>query len=131
MPRRRLACCLAMLFASVCPALAGEEFPFGSTLMLDTPPIHGSKRVPVLEIEENGTASIDLWCVSLRGRVTVGDASIAIVPVVTPQARCDPDREMRDVALLSTLSQVTAWRRHGEVLELSGPTVLRFRLMTN
>jgi len=141
MPRRRVACRLAALFASVpfasvlfvsvLPALAGEEFPFGSALMLDTPPIRGSKRVPVLQIEEDGTASIDLWCARLRGQATVGDGSIAIVPALTPQARCDPESEARDVALLGTLSQVTGWKRRGEVLELSGPTVLRFHLMTN
>jgi len=26
---------------------------------------------------------------------------------------------------------VTKWRRQGEVIELTGPTTLRFRLMTN
>ena len=133
MLRRRFACCLAVLVTSAAfgPALAVDTFPFGSELILDAAPLRGSKRVPMLQIEENGAASIDLWCASLRGQVTVDDASISIVPVVTPQARCDPDRETRDATLLATLAQVTAWRRLGEVVELSGPTTLRFRLLTN
>ncbi len=133
MLRRHFACCLAVLVISAAfwPALAGDEFPFGSELMLDTPPLHGSKRVPMLEIEGNGAASIDLWCASLRGQVTVDDASITIVLIVTPQTPCDPDREVRDATLLATLAQVTNWRRIGDVIELTGPTTLRFRLMTN
>ena len=43
-------------------ASAGDSFPFGTTLMLDAAPMRGSKRVPMLEIAEDGVASIDLWC---------------------------------------------------------------------
>jgi hypothetical protein len=133
MPRRRFACCFAVLIASTAlfPAVASESFPFGSELMLDAAPMRGSKRIPMLEIEENGAASIDLWCTSLHAQATVGDATIAIVAGDAPQASCDPDRQARDADLLAALTQVTGWRRNGEVVELSGPTPLRFRLMTN
>jgi hypothetical protein len=137
MPRRRLACCLAVLIAAtmLCTAIAGEAFPFGSELMLDTAPMRGSKRIPMIQIEETGLAVIDLWCTSLRAQATVGDASISIVPAPmggdTPQLPCEPDRQARDADLLAALAQVTAWRRSGEVVELSGPTPLRFRRMTN
>ena len=47
-------------------ATAGDSFPFGTTLMLDAAPMPGSKRIPMLEIAENGAASIDLWCASAR-----------------------------------------------------------------
>jgi heat shock protein HslJ len=132
--RRRFACWLAFLLlaSSFWPATASEQsFPFGSELMLDTAPMRGSKRVPMLEIEEDGAAAIDLWCARLRGQVTVDDASITIVPVVTPQARCDPDSEARDATLLAMLAQATAWRRNGDIVELLGATTLRFRLPTN
>jgi hypothetical protein len=130
---RRSAFYLAMLVAvaAVWPAHASEPFPFGSELMLDTAPMHGSKRIPMLEIEDNGTASIDLWCTSVKAQATVNDAAITIVPGDTPQAQCDPDRQARDADLLATLTQVTGWRRRGEVIELTGPMPLRFRLMTN
>ena len=59
MPRWRFACCLAVFIAApaLCTAIAGEAFPFGSELMLDTAPLRGSKRIPMIQIEETGTES--------------------------------------------------------------------------
>ncbi len=141
---RRFVCWLAMILVSAAlwPAAAGEGFPFGSELMLDAAPMHGSKRVPMLEIEDDGTASIDLWCTSLHAQATITDDSITIVPgqpaslipgqpVGDAQAQCDPDQQAGDVTLLSELAQVTKWRRSGDRVELSGGATLRFRLMTN
>ena len=103
--------------------------------MLDAAPLPGGKRVPMLEIDDDGGTSIDLWCASLRGRATVGDDSIAIVPgqiqAAMAAAPCEPRRQAGDTALLAALMQATRWRRIGDVVELSGPTTLRFRLMTN
>jgi hypothetical protein len=130
--RRSTFCLAALTFAvAVWPVLASEAFPFGSELMLDTAPMHGSKRIPMIEIEDNGTASIDLWCASVKAQATVNDAAITIVPGDAPQAQCDPDRQARDADLLAKLGQVTGWRRSGEVIELTGSAPLRFRLMTN
>ncbi len=131
--RRRSICSVVLFALSLTCVNAGESFPFGSELMLDTAPIHGSKRIPMIEIEEDGSASIDLWCVSLRAQATVGDGSIAIVPApsAAPPPSCEPDRQARDVDLLTALAQATTWRRSGEIVELSGPTPLRFRQMTN
>ncbi len=126
--------CLAALAVAVWPVLASETFPFGSELMLDAAPLHGSKRIPMIEIEDNGTASIDLWCASVKAQATVSDAAITIVPADAPGAllaQCDSDRQARDADLLAALTQVTAWRRSGDLIVLSGSTPLRFRLMTN
>jgi len=136
MPRRRFACCLAMFIASTAfafagPAIGGEPFPFGSDLMLDVTPMHGSKRVPMLEIEDDGTASIDLWCAGVHGQATIGDSSIAIVVGPPSQVQCEPEQQSRDGDLLAALGQVTSWRRAGDMIELIGPTTLHFRLMTN
>jgi hypothetical protein len=135
---RRFACLFAVL-AAVHPAHAGEPFPFGSEMMLDVAPMHGSKRVPMLEIEDDGSAAIDLWCASLRAQATVGDDSIAIVPGQdaggvpggAQAAPCDAERQSSDADLLAALTQATHWRRDGEIVELSGATTLRFRLLTN
>ena len=62
-------------------AVAGDSFPFGTTLMLDAAPMRGSKRVPMLEIAED-SASIDLWCASARAQAVVADNSISISPGV-------------------------------------------------
>jgi len=132
--RPRFAYCLAcaVVASSIWPALAGElAFPFDRELMLDTAPMRGSKRVPILEIAANGAASIDLWCHSLRGKANVGADSITIMPESAAAAQCAPERKSVDESLLAALIQVTNWRRRGDVIELIGTTTLRFRLMTN
>ena len=148
--RRRFASLFALSFAvavavgvvGAWPARAGEPFPYGSELILDAAPMPGSKRIPMLEIEDDGTASIDLWCTSLHAQATVTDDRITILPgppaALIPgqpagdtQAPCDPDRQASDATLLAALAQVTAWRRSGDLVELSGSTSLRYRLMTN
>jgi META domain len=111
--------------------LAGDSFPFGTTLMLDATPMRGSKRIPMLEIAEDGAVSIDLWCASARAKAIIGDTSIMIVLWDQQSSQCEPERQARDADLLATLLSVTNWRRHGEVVELLGATPLRFRLMTN
>jgi hypothetical protein len=139
MLRRRGLCCLvlATLWALLANARAGDAaFPFGVELMLDTARLPGGKRIPMIEIEDNGSATIDLWCVSVRASATVGDGALTIVvadppPPPPPPPQCTPARQAGDQDLLAALSQVTAWRLRGEVVELVGPTTLRFRRMTN
>jgi META domain len=122
----------AMLLGPLGAAGAAENaFPFGTELMLDVEPLYGSKRVPMLQIEDNGTAAIDLWCSSVHAAATVGENSITIVAEPAEPAQCTPERQSGDETLLTTLSQVTNWRRDGDVIELIGPTTLRFRAMTN
>ena len=122
---------LFVVTAFLAPAAAGDTFPFGATLMLDAAPIRGSKRIPMIEIAENGAASIDLWCASARAQAVVADNSISISPGDLQNTQCEPDRQSRDAELLAALAQVTNWRRNGEVVEFLGATPLRFRLMTN
>jgi len=132
---RRSLCLLVLLIVCVAVSTvrAGEPFPFGSELMLDAAPMHGSKRIPMLEIEDDGSASIDLWCTSLRGRAAIDADSIAIVADQggVTAAPCDEDRQASDAALLAALTQASKWRRSGDLVELSGATTLRYRLMTN
>jgi len=125
---------LLVLFVSAVSlplASAGDAFPFGTTLMLDVAPMRGSKRIPMLEIAENGAASIDLWCASARAQAVVADGSISISPGDLQNSQCEPDRQALDAELLAALTQVTNWRRDGDVIELLGVTPLRFRPMTN
>ena len=94
--------------------------------------MHGTKRMPMLEIDDDGATSIDLWCTSVQAQATVGaDGTITIVPGATQPAQCTPERETVDQDLITALSQATGWRRNGDLVELSGVTTLRFRLMTN
>jgi hypothetical protein len=132
--RRRCGFCLLLGFLAASPlgAFASDAvFPFGRALLLDVPPLPGSKRVPMIEIEEDGTASIYLWCAAVRGSANVGDDTISITPTTPMPSQCTPDQISRDAALLVQLSQMTGWRREADEIDLLGATTLRFRLMTN
>jgi len=53
------------------------------------------------------------------------------VPGAARTARCRQERESIDQDLITALTQATNWRRNGDIIELTGATTLRFRLMTN
>lgn len=132
--RRRFAVCCVLAFfaASPFPALASDaSFPFGSALVLDVPPQPGSKRVPMIEVEESGDVSLYLWCASVRGSAKVSDSTITIVPTTPLPSQCTPDQISRDAELLTQFSEVTGWRRQGDEVDLLGASTLHFRLMTN
>ncbi len=141
---RRVARLVAMLSALVvvvpCAGAAAEiRFPFDKALLLDAPPIRPAKRVPGLTISPDGSATIDLWCKSVSGRVELGETSITIVPGGLPDAlpsmmsagQCTPARMQADEDMLAALSQVTAWRREGVSIVLAGAKPLRFRPASN
>ena len=129
----RSACCLVLVLLAIplLPATASETFPFGSALFLDSRPLPGSKRIPMIEIQENGTAAFNLWCANVSGSASVAADTITITPTKALSVQCTPDRLTRDTALLTALMQVTNWQRHGEVIDLIGATNLRFRVATN
>jgi heat shock protein HslJ len=108
-----------------------SEFPFGHELLLDARPMKGSKRVPILDVSENGAAVIDLWCDSVQGQVVVVQDTITILTGAKTERVCSPDRARGDEDMLNALQQVTTWRMNGDSVELIGPRTLRFRLPTN
>lgn len=130
---RPLICCFLLVLAgSFAAAVASDmSFPFDRELMLDATPMRGSKRLPIIEINSNGAASIDLWCARLHGQANVGNETISIVPGPIEPAQCAPDRQSGDEKLLAALVQTTNWRRRGDIIELTGATTLRFHLMAN
>jgi hypothetical protein len=145
--RRPLACLFTLLLAASAagPAAAGEPFPFGSELMREGGPQPGRKVVPMIEIDDNGTTTIDLWCGHVRAQASIGDdGSIAIVTVARDESQCDPQQVEGDDDLLGMVVHVTNWRRRGDLVEFSGPgadsgtgsvagsaVILRYYLMTN
>jgi heat shock protein HslJ len=121
-----------LLAGSIMPAAASDAaFPFGSELILDAAPQPGAKRVPTIEIDQDGAASFNLWCARASGSANVTDDAITITPTKGLPAQCTPEQISQDAALLAALSQVTSWRRNGEIVDFAGATPLRFRLMTN
>jgi hypothetical protein len=106
MLRRLTSCCIVVAILASIPlaAMAAETaFPFGRELLLDGKPMRGTKRLPSLSIEQDGTAAIDLWCGSLRGRADVGNGTIAITPGERDNAQCTADRVAGDDDLLDML----------------------------
>jgi heat shock protein HslJ len=130
---RLLACCLLALVgvATAASVKAASDFPFGHELLLDAAPLVGSKRVPSLDIAENGFADIDLWCNSIKGQMIVAGDTITILTGAKTERSCTPERMRGDDDVLAALSEVTNWRREGDILVLIGPRTLRFRLPTN
>jgi heat shock protein HslJ len=120
---------LAML-AGPMPAQA-DGFPFGRELLLDAAPMRGSKKVPLLDIGESGTAEIELWCNSVKAQLVVAGDTITIITGEPSARQCPPDRARADEALLAALTDVTGWRMERSALVLTGSRTLRFRLPTN
>jgi heat shock protein HslJ len=130
---RRWSWALAVvLFASVATAFAADaEFPFDQELLLDAAPAPGSKRVPALEVQSNGSATIDLWCANVRGRVHVEGSAISIIPQSADRGTCTEEHLKQDAEMLTVLTQVTTWRREGNAVVLVGPQTLRYRVSSH
>jgi heat shock protein HslJ len=131
---RRVAAPLAALIvlAGVSAVIAAERsFPYDSTLLLEARPMKGSKRVPILQIESKGEASIDLWCNTVAAQLVVVDNTITVILGAATEKQCDPDRVQADQDLQAALQQVTTWRRQDDLLILQGERTLRFHVSTN
>jgi hypothetical protein len=57
----------ATVFQTI-PAHADGEFPFGLEMTLDVARQGGSKRLPTMEIGDNGEAVLELWCKAGKGQ---------------------------------------------------------------
>ena len=134
---RRRAVCAALIFSALAAGLldrladAAESFPFDQELLLDTKPMRGSKRVPMLDIKRDGVVLIDLWCNSVQAQFVVAANTLTVLTGPRTSNACPPEREAADTDMLTTLEQVTGWRREGQDLVLIGPKSLRFYRATN
>ncbi|QPF85931.1 META domain-containing protein [Bradyrhizobium genosp. L] len=113
------------------PALAQEEFPFGALMTLDAARMPGSKRIPSLEIGDNGEVSLELWCNGGRGQFSVAGNTVIFVPGAMENRNCPPDRTQADGDLLAALGEATTWKRQGDVVTLIGSRSLRFQINSN
>ena len=125
------AMALAAVAAASIPAQAQEEFPFGFPMTLDAARMPGSKRIPSLDIGDNGEVSIELWCNGGKGQFSVAGNTIIFVPGAMENRNCPPDRSQADDDLIAALSDAATWRRQGDFVTLIGSKPLRFRINTN
>jgi hypothetical protein len=113
-------------------ARAQEEFPFGFLMTLDTRPQPGTKRMPTLEIGDNGEAVLDLWCKSGKGQFSVAGNTVIFVPgPMADRSGCTPDRAAVDDDVLAALSEAGTWKRQGDMVAFMGTRQVRFRINTN
>jgi hypothetical protein len=114
---------------------AAEEFPFDRVLLLDVAPMRPLKRVPILTVQENGSATVELWCRTANAHVQISGEVIKIETAPLPEAlpqymstgQCSDDRVQADNEMLEALTQVTEWRRRGDGVVLMGATQMPFR----
>jgi heat shock protein HslJ len=123
---------VGLVLAGASAGIAAERgFPHDSVLLLEARPMKGSKRVPILQIESKGAASIDLWCNTVPAQLVVVDNTITIILGAPTGKQCEADRMQADEDLVAALQGVASWRRQDDLLVLQGERTLRFHLSTN
>jgi len=113
------------------PASADDGFPFGLVMTMDVARQPGSKRLPNLEIGDNGEAVLELWCKGGTGQFSVAGNTVIFVPGPLQDRACPPAKAHADDELVAALSEAATWRRQGDFVTFIGIKTLRFRLDTN
>jgi hypothetical protein len=129
----RPAIVASALLASI---MAGEAradtgFPFGMEMTLDALPQRGSKRVPDLDIGDNGEVILELWCKGGKGQFSVAGNTIIFVAGQMEDRPCPADKAQADDELIAALTDATTWKRQGDAIFFVGAKTLKFRLNTN
>jgi hypothetical protein len=126
-----MASILFNIASNTSPARADDGFPFGMAMTLEAAPQPGSKRVPNLEIGENGEAVLELWCKAAKGQFSVAGNTVIFVAGQIEDRGCAPAKSLADDELVADLGAAASWKRQGEFVSFVGAKTLRFRLNTN
>ncbi len=129
--RSAMAMALAVAALYSVPARAQDEFPFGMAMTLDVAPQPGSKRVPNLDIGDNGEAVLELWCKGGKGQFSVAGNTVIFAAGQIEDRACPPAKAQADDQLVAALSEAGTWKRQGDFVSFIGPKTLRFLLNTN
>ena len=124
---KQMVCGAAALLVMSAVARAEEGFPFGTEMTMEAVPQPGSKRIPNLEIGDNGEVVLELWCKGGKGQFSVAGNTVIFVPGAIQDRSCPPAKAQADDDLVAALAAVETWKRQGDVLTLIGPKTLRFR----
>jgi hypothetical protein len=120
----------AIWLGAAAPAHA-QSFPYDQEMLLETKPLPGSRRVPMMEIHPNGKGSVDLWCHSAVAEIAVSGNEIKFTFVSATPENCTPEMIELDQSMAKALLEVTNWRRNNDIVEFVGPTTFRFRISTH
>ncbi len=129
--RQAGAALILLASVSAISARAEDGFPFGMEMTLDALPQPGSKRIPDLDIGDNGEVVLELWCKGGKGQFSVAGNTVVFVPGPIENRACPPARAQADDDLIAALSEATTWQRRGDSVAFIGAKTLRFRLNTN
>src|ERR1700760_1648601 len=113
------------------PAQADDGFPFGLEMTLDVARQPGSKRLPTLEIGDNGEGILELWCKGGKGQFSVAGNTVIFAAGPLEDRACPPARAQADDDLVAGLSEAATWKRQGDFVSFIGTKSLRFRINTN
>ena len=130
---RQAVVAMALLTVAVTagPSRADDGFPFGTEMTLDVGRQPGSKRIPNLEIGDNGEVVLELWCKGAKGQFSVAGNTVIFVAGAMENRNCAPDRALADDDLIAALTDVATWKRQGDFVSFVGAKTLRFRINTN
>ena len=112
-------------------AQAESAFPFGMEMTLIASPQPGSKRIPDLDIGDNGEVVLELWCKGGKGQFSVAGNTVIFVPGPLQDRSCPPAKAQADDDLVAALSEATTWARQGDSVSFIGSRTLKFRINTN
>jgi hypothetical protein len=107
---------MAVVTFKAVPAHADEGFPFGFEMTLETAPQSGSKRLPTLEIGDNGEATLDLWCKAGKGQFSVAGNTVIFVAGPMQDRACPAARAQADDDLVAALGEAATWKRQGDLV---------------
>ena len=127
----RMLCAMVAVLAMPAAARAQEGFPFGSEMTLEAVPQPGSKRIPNIEIGDNGEVVLELWCKGGKGQFSVAGNTVIFVAGAMENRPCTPDRAQQDDDLIAALTEAGTWKRQGDFVSFVGTKTLRFRINTN
>jgi hypothetical protein len=122
---------LAAVVFQATPAFADDGFPFGLEMTLDAARQPGSKRLPTLDIGDNGEVVLELWCKAGKGQFSVAGNTVIFVAGPMEDRTCPPPRAQADDELVAGLSEAATWKRQGDLVSFIGTRSLRFRINTN
>jgi hypothetical protein len=94
-------------------------------------PMPGSKRVPNIEIGDNGEVILELWCKAAKGQFSVAGNTVIFVPAQVQDRSCPPAKAQADDELVAALADAATWKRQGEIVTFIGTKQLRFRINGN
>ena len=96
-------------------------------MTLDAERQPGSKRLPTLEVGDNGAVLVELWCKGGTARFSIAGSSVVFVPGAMQERNCPPAKAQADDELLAALAEATSWSREGDLISFVGPQTLPIR----